>query len=82
MLDARRRPRAGTVAYVLTGFPRLSETFIASEIHRLERQGIDLRLFVLKRDEDHPPHPVVGRIVARPDYLPRTASLSRTPFLR
>jgi len=82
MLDARSRPRAGTVAYVLTGFPRLSETFIASEIHRLERQGIDLRLFVLKRDEDHPPHPVVGRIVARPDYLPRTASLSRTPFLR
>jgi len=36
---------------------------------------------VLKRDEDHPPHPVVERIVARPDYLPRTASLSRTPFL-
>jgi glycosyltransferase involved in cell wall biosynthesis len=82
MGDALSWPRAGTIAYVLTGFPRLSETFIANEIHRLERQGIGLRLFVLKRDEDHPPHPVVERILARPDYLPRTASLTNTPFLR
>src|SRR3989454_2261814 len=81
MPEGPGRPRAGAIAYLLTGFPRLSETFIASEIHWLECQGLRLRLFVLKRDEDHPPHPVVERIVARPDYLPRTASLSRTPFL-
>ena len=31
---------AGTVAYLLKGYPRLSEIFIASEIHRLERAGV------------------------------------------
>jgi hypothetical protein len=35
-----------TVAYVMNGFPRLSETFIAHEIHQLERTGPGLRLFV------------------------------------
>jgi hypothetical protein len=32
------------VAYVLKGFPRLSETFIANEIFQLERLGMELRL--------------------------------------
>jgi len=73
---------AGSIAYLLTGFPRLSETFIASEIHWLERQGVRLRLFVLKLDERCAPHPVVARIAARPHYLPATASFTHTPFLR
>ena len=73
---------AGSIAYLLTGFPRLSETFIASEIHRLEQRGLRLRLFVLKLDDTRAPHPVVARIAARPDYLPRTASFTHTPFLR
>ena len=34
-----------TVAYVLKGYPRLSELFIASEIHRVEEQGVAVRLF-------------------------------------
>src|SRR5438128_6430802 len=73
---------AGSIAYLLTGFPRLSETFIASEIHWLERQGLRLRLFALKLDDRRTPHPVVARIAARPDYLPATASFTNTPFLR
>ena len=33
-------PRGGSsVAYVLKGYPRLSEIFIASEIYRLEQAG-------------------------------------------
>src|SRR5215813_5519403 len=74
--------RRGSIAYVLTAFPRLSETFIASEVHRLEQRGLRLRLFVLKSDDPSEPHPVVRRIAARPDYLPPTTSLSRTPLLR
>jgi len=73
---------SGSIAYLLTGFPRLSETFIASEIHWLERHGLRLRLFVLKLDERRAPHPVVARIAARPDYLPATPSFTHTPFLR
>ena len=84
MADARRSASGatGSIAYLLTGFPRLSETFIASEIHWLERQGLRLRLFVLKLDDRRAPHPVVARIAARPDYLPVTASFTHTPFLR
>jgi glycosyltransferase involved in cell wall biosynthesis len=73
------------VAYVLKGFPRLSETFIASEMHRVERAGVPLRLYVLKPPEEHErsaPHPVVERIRAQPVYLPGTSSLSGVPRLR
>jgi hypothetical protein len=35
--------RSPRVAYVMNAFPRLSETFIAHEIHQLERLGLDLR---------------------------------------
>jgi glycosyltransferase involved in cell wall biosynthesis len=76
---------ARTVAYVVKGYPRLSETFIASEIYRLEQTGIPLRLYVLKPVEPHErdaPHAIVGRIRARPTYLPGVTSLSGVPRLR
>ena len=38
------------VAYVMNGFPRLSETFIAHEIHQVERLGLALRLYSVKRE--------------------------------
>jgi glycosyltransferase involved in cell wall biosynthesis len=70
-----------SVAYVLKGWPRISELFIASEIYRLEQAGLPLRLYVLKpRDEDET-HPVVDRIHAEPDYLPATTSLSNTTMV-
>jgi glycosyltransferase involved in cell wall biosynthesis len=69
----------GSIGYVLMGYPRLSETFIASELHRVEQAGVSVRLFVLKPIEDKErglPHPVVDRIVAQPQYLPDTSSLT------
>jgi glycosyltransferase involved in cell wall biosynthesis len=71
--------RQGSIGYVLMGFPRLSETFIASELHRVERAGISVRLFVLKPVEERERgsrHPVVDRIAAEPRYLPDTSSLT------
>jgi glycosyltransferase involved in cell wall biosynthesis len=71
----------GTLAYVLKGYPRASEAFITSEILRLERAGIPLRLFVIKRDEDA--NDCVARHVrAIPDYLPPTAPVSDTTMRR
>jgi glycosyltransferase involved in cell wall biosynthesis len=67
------------VGYVLMGFPRVSETFIASELHRVERAGIPVRLFVIKPVEDRERdlrHPVVAAIAATPRYLPDTAALT------
>lgn len=70
-----------SVAYVLKGYPRLSELFIASEVARLEKLGVAMRLYVLKpRDEDRH-HPVVDRIEAAPVYLPDTTSLSETSLV-
>ena len=55
----------GSVAYVLMGFPRISELFIASEIHRVEQAGLPLRLYVIKpveeREQGHD-HPVLDAI--------------------
>ena len=79
-LGARRvagaLPGGGTVAYVMNGFPRLSETFIAHEIHQLEQAGMRLRLFVVKREDEVQVHPVVGLIRAPLTYLSKATSLS------
>ena len=70
-----------SVAYVLKGYPRMSELFIASEIWRLEQLGVHLRLYVLKPADETERHDVVDRVVATPSYLPRTTSLSGQPVL-
>src|SRR4051812_49875456 len=62
------------------GFPRVSETFIASEIHRVERAGVPLRLYVIKpveeREQGHD-HPVLDAIAATPEYLPDPRGLTK-----
>jgi glycosyltransferase involved in cell wall biosynthesis len=73
-----QRASEGAVAYVLKGFPRMSEMFIASEIYRLEQLGIRLRLYVIKPADETRRHGIVERISAKPDYLPATTSLSAT----
>jgi glycosyltransferase involved in cell wall biosynthesis len=70
------------VAYVMNGFPRLSETFIAHEIHQLERLGMGLRLFAVKDEREPMVHPVVGAIRAPLTYLPEVSSLSGTTLAR
>ena len=71
-----------TVAYLLKGYPRLSETFIASEIWRVEQLGVPLRLYVCKPADEASHHPVVDSIAATPVYLPETTSLSATSLVR
>jgi glycosyltransferase involved in cell wall biosynthesis len=60
----------GPVAFVLKGYPRLSETFIAQEILALERRGIELHLYSLRRPADADVHPVHADIAASVTYLP------------
>ena len=66
----------GTIAYVLKGFPRLSELFIASEICRVEEAGVPLRLFVIKPGDEGMRHDAVRRISAPIRYLPLAGSIS------
>lgn len=58
------------VAFVLKGYPRLSETFIAQEIHALERRGLDILIVSLRQPTDKAIHPVHRQIRAGRLYLP------------
>src|SRR5216684_6715505 len=61
---------SGRVAFVLKGYPRLSETFIAQEIHALEARGLDVQIVSLRHPTDRTRHPVHGQIRAPVLYLP------------
>ncbi|HZK90810.1 MAG TPA: glycosyltransferase [Stellaceae bacterium] len=58
------------VAFVLKGYPRLSETFIAQEIHALEQRGLDILIVALRHPTDKTVHPVHRQIRADLLYLP------------
>ena len=58
------------VAFVLKGYPRLSEAFIAQEIAALERLGLDILIVSLRRPTDGRVHPVHREIKAQVLYLP------------
>ncbi len=61
---------AGTLAIVLKGYPRLSETFIAQEIAALESRGLRARLYSLRHPTESARHPVHREIAAPITYLP------------
>jgi glycosyltransferase involved in cell wall biosynthesis len=61
---------ANTVLFILKGYPRLSETFIAQEIRALELRGLDLRIASLRHPTDRTVHPVHREIRAPVVYLP------------
>jgi glycosyltransferase involved in cell wall biosynthesis len=63
-------PVAGTVAFVLKGYPRLSETFIAQEIRALEGRGLRIQIVSLRKPTDRAQHPVHTEIKAPLLYLP------------
>ena len=60
----------GRVAFVLKGYPRLSETFIAQEIAALEQLGLRILIVSLRHPTDTRRHPVHAEIRAPLLYLP------------
>lgn len=58
------------VAFILKGYPRLSETFIAQEILALQRRGLPIRIVSLRHPTDRTTHPVHDEITAPVSYLP------------
>jgi hypothetical protein len=63
-------PGVGRVAFVLKGYPRLSETFIAQEIRALEQRGLDILIVSLRHPTDRATHPIHQFIRAALLYLP------------
>lgn len=72
------RDRERRVAVILKGYPRLSETFVAQEILGLERRGLRLEIWSLRRPTERRLHPVHREIAAPVRYLPEY--LSREPW--
>ena len=70
------------VAFVLKGYPRLSETFIAHEIAALERRGLEILIVSLRRPTDARRHAVHGEIRAALLYLPEYLFLEPLRVLR
>jgi len=66
----------GRLGYLVTSFPRLSETFIINELIELERQGFDLRIYSMFAATDRIRHRLVDGIHAPIRYLPRLLSRS------
>ncbi len=60
----------GTVLFVLKGYPRLSETFIAQEIRALEERGLRIAIASLRHPTDRETHPIHAEIEASVSYLP------------
>jgi glycosyltransferase involved in cell wall biosynthesis len=58
------------VAYVMSRFPKLTETFVLDEMIAVERHGAAVELFPLLRERGGPVHPEAGPWVARAHYLP------------
>ena len=57
------------VGYIVKMFPRLSETFILNEILELERQGVEVVIFSLKKPNEGQFHPQLAHLRARVWYL-------------
>jgi len=63
-------PGRARTAVVVKGYPRLSETFIAQELHALQERGQNQIIVSLRRPTDTRVHPVHRRIAAPRLYLP------------
>lgn len=58
------------IGYLLKTFPKLSETFILNEILELERQGLNLQIFSLRKPQDEKFHTALQQLKADVTYIP------------
>ena len=65
MMPAPASGQSLRVAYVVSRFPKVSETFILYEILELERQGVDVELFALVKQREAVEHREAARLIER-----------------
>jgi colanic acid/amylovoran biosynthesis glycosyltransferase len=64
----RNKPRL-RIGYVVKMFPRISETFILNEILELERRGVKIVVFSIKKPNEGRFHPQLSKLKAKVFYL-------------
>ena len=62
--------RVGPVAYVMSRFPKISETFILYEMEAVVARGVSVELFPLIRERPAIQHPEAAAWVARAHHAP------------
>jgi glycosyltransferase involved in cell wall biosynthesis/peptidoglycan/xylan/chitin deacetylase (PgdA/CDA1 family) len=81
-VEREERP---AVAYVMSRFPKISETFILTEILALERRGVRVEVYPLMRESEPLTHPEAAPVVARARFTPflsRSIVASQLHWLR
>ncbi|PYU09539.1 MAG: hypothetical protein DMG29_19445 [Acidobacteria bacterium] len=58
-----------TIGYVVSTWPRLSQTFVLNEILALERRGLPVRIFSIKDPRGEPVHAKLAKVRAPVAYL-------------
>jgi colanic acid/amylovoran biosynthesis glycosyltransferase len=58
------------VAYVMSRFPKLTETFVLYEILAVEQQGVTVEIYPLLREKSKVMHPEAAALVARAHFHP------------
>jgi colanic acid/amylovoran biosynthesis glycosyltransferase len=58
------------VAYIVSRFPKLTETFVLNELFAVEKQGVQVELYPLQREPAGAMHPGAETWVKRAHYTP------------
>jgi colanic acid/amylovoran biosynthesis glycosyltransferase len=64
------QPRRLKVAYVMSRFPKLSETFVLGEILAVEEHGVEVEVFPLLREREEIAHPEAAALSERARFQP------------
>ncbi|MBO9666873.1 MAG: glycosyltransferase [Bdellovibrio sp.] len=62
--------RNTAIGFVLKGYPRVSETFIAQEIYLLEQKGFKIEILSMRKAREPERQPIVALIKAPVTYIP------------
>lgn len=58
------------IGFILKGYPRVSETFIAQEIYLLEQKGFKIEILSMRKAREPERQPIVSLIKAPVTYIP------------
>ena len=69
-LPGRKSVESPKVAYILSRFPKLTETFVLYELLAVEQEGIDVDLYPLWRERTKILHPEAVALLERARFQP------------
>ena len=68
------------IAYIMKGFPRISEPFISNEIYLLEQMGLGIHVFAIQSLSENQVHSTIGDIKTEVTYIPENPEVADLKF--